>query len=142
MELFWVFVAIVFADVVSTLLGIRQGLEDVLFGRRVLPMLFLAVAQIAGFYVIMQLLPLVPYMEHVVYAALAFRVAVVIWNIYLIMQERKNDVFSFRLFSADGNSGGVSVVPSNPNVSVYAGRVEDHQYVCIRRPYRPGKRHI
>jgi hypothetical protein len=111
MELFWVFVMVVVADVVTTLWGIRLGLEDVWFGRRVIPMLLLATAQIAGFYVIMILLPFVPYMEPVVYAVLAIRIGVVLWNVYLIIQ-KTHCFFSF-LFSTDGDSGRVAVVPRN-----------------------------
>ena len=40
MELLWIFAAVVVADVATTLVGIRLGLEDVWFGRRALPMLF------------------------------------------------------------------------------------------------------
>ena len=126
MELFWVFVVIVAADVATTLVGFRIGLEDVWFGRRVMPMLAFAAAQIAGFYVIMLLLPLVPYMQYVVYGVLILRIAVVAWNIYLIVREKTDVFFSFPLFSADGDSGGVAVVPGDPSVAVYAGRVEDH----------------
>jgi len=97
MELFWVFVVIVAADVATTLVGFRIGLEDVWFGRRVMPMLAFAAAQIAGFYVIMLLLPLVPYMQYVVYGVLILRIAVVVWNIYLIVRE-KTDVFFFPSF--------------------------------------------
>lgn len=138
MELFWVFVLVVIADIATTLTGYRIGLEDVWFGRRVAPMLVLAAAQIAGFYAIMLLLPLVPYMRFVVYAVLALRAAVVIWNIYLLARE-KNNVFFLSPFSADGDSGGVSVVPGDPSVAVYAGRVEDHQHVYVCRLYRPGE---
>jgi hypothetical protein len=102
MELFWVFVAIVVADVITTLVGISVGLEDVWFGRRVLPMLFLTVAQLAGFYIIMQLLPLAPYMEYVVYAVLAIRILVVLWNIYLILETKNRDFF-FPFFSVSGS---------------------------------------
>jgi hypothetical protein len=101
MELFWVFVAVVVADVATTLIGFRMGLEDVWFGRRAAPMLGVAVAQIAGFYVIMLLLPLAPYMRFVVYAVLVFRVAVVVWNIYLMLRE-KTMFFSFPFFSGWG----------------------------------------
>jgi len=105
MELFWVFVAVVIADVISTLLGFRVGLEDVWFGRRAAPMFILAVVQIAGFYVIMMLLPLVPYLMLVVYAVVILRAAVVVWNVYLIishMQEEKTMFFSFPFFSGQG----------------------------------------
>jgi hypothetical protein len=102
MELFWIFVAIVATDVAATLYGMKIGFEDVWFGRRALPMLFLAAAQIAGFYVIMLLLPLVPYMRFVVYAVLAFRVAVVLWNVYLIIRERKKRCFFLSLFQRTG----------------------------------------
>ena len=143
MELFWVFVVIVAADVATTLAGLRIGLEDMWFGRRVAPLLGFAVAQIAGFYVIMLLLPLVPYMRFVVYAVLVFRVAVVMWNIYLLLRaQEEKTTFFLSPFSADGDSGGVAVVPGYPNVAVYAWRVEDHQHVYVHRPYRPGERRL
>jgi hypothetical protein len=93
MELFWVFVIIAAADLMTTIIGVRLGLEDIWFGRRILPLFVLTAAQIAGFYVITLLLPLVPYMRYVVYGVLALRVAVIIWNIYLIIRARKNDFF-------------------------------------------------
>jgi hypothetical protein len=98
MELFWIFVTIVIADLLTTLYGIRIGLEDIWFGRRVLPLFILTTAQIAGFYVIMLLMPLVPYMRYVVYGAIIIRVAVVVWNIYLITRERKSNTFFFPFF--------------------------------------------
>jgi hypothetical protein len=109
MELFWLFVAIVVADVLSTIAGIRLGLEDVWFGRRVLPLFAYGAVQIAGFYMALQLLPLVPYMIYAIYGVLAFRGAVVIWNIYLILRElqrpgatEKTTFFSFPLFNGRG----------------------------------------
>ena len=94
---------IVAADVATTLAGLRIGLEDVWFGRRAAPMLGVAVVQIVGFYVIMLLLPLVPYMRFVIYAVLVFRATVVIWNIYLLLtREEKTMFFSFPFFSGRG----------------------------------------
>jgi hypothetical protein len=102
MEVFWIFVAIVVADIVTTIHGIRVGLEDIWFGRRIFPLFVFTATQIAGFYVITLLLPLVPYMAYVVYSVLVVRVAVVIWNIYLIIRTRKTMVFSFPFFSGWG----------------------------------------
>ena len=102
MELFWVFVVIVAADIITTLIGFRIGLEDVWFGRRAIPMFAFAIVQIIGFYMLVLLLPLVPYMRFVVYAVLAFRIAIVIWNIYLIIRKEKTMFFSFPFFSGRG----------------------------------------
>ena len=102
MELFLIFIIILIADIATTLIGIRRGLEDVWFGRRATPMFALAAAQIAGFYAIMMLLPIVPYMEYVVYGVLAFRAAVVVWNIYLIFTSEKTGIFFYPFFSGRG----------------------------------------
>jgi len=103
MELLWIFAAVVVADVATTLVGIRLGLEDVWFGRRALPLFVYGAVQIAGFYVAIQLLPLAPYMTYAVYGVLIVRAAVVIWNIYLILRElhrfEKTVFFSFPFFN-------------------------------------------
>jgi len=110
MELFWIFatfVAISIADLVTTIIGIRLGgLEDIWFGRRIPPLFVLIAVQIAGFYIITLLQPLVPYMIHAIYAVLVIRATVVVWNIYLIvMQHRRQEktmFFTFPFFSGQG----------------------------------------
>jgi len=97
MELFWVFVALVVADIITTLHGIRVGLEDVWFGRRRLPLLLLSVVQIVAFYIITMLLPLVPYMVYVVYGVLTVRAVIVAWNVYLIRSSRSREKSNFFL---------------------------------------------